>query len=138
MITPFENDPFALVWMAFKNLYPNKECKIWYDKKEPCENGGTVVLGETFFEDDGTTTVFIDYDLQVKNAVEIFAHELAHVAAGEDAAHGETWEKAFDAIFAEYNRLGYKMFDRHDTVEVIDGKNSVIEVANEEENEHRD
>lgn len=129
MQTPFENDPFALVWMAFKNLYPGKECKVWYDKKEQDENSETVALGETFFEDDGTTTVFIDYDLQVKDAVEIFAHELAHVAAGEEAAHGEAWENAFDSIFSEYNKIGYELFDKHDTLEVMDGGKAVIEVG---------
>lgn len=131
MQTPFENDPFALVWMAFKSLYPATECKVWYDKREQDENSDTVVLGETFFGDDGTATVFIDYDLQVKDAVEIFAHELAHVAAGEEAAHGEAWGEAFDAIFAEYNRIGYELFDKHNIIETIDGKQAVVEVMRE-------
>jgi hypothetical protein len=131
MQTPFKNDPFALVWTAFKNLYPDKECDVWYDKKERDENCDTVALGETFFDDDGTVTVFVDYELQVKDAVEIFAHELAHVAAGEEAGHGEKWEKAFDAIFTEYNRIGDELFEKHDTLEVMDGRKAEIEVMHE-------
>lgn len=132
MKTPFKNDPFALVWTAFKNLFPNKECDVWYDKKEESENCDTVTFGETFFADDGSIIVFIDYDLQVKDAVEILAHELAHVAAGKDADHGEAWEKAFDDIFTEYNRIGDEMFDKHETITAIDGAKCYVE---EEEGE---
>jgi hypothetical protein len=127
METPFKNDPFALVWTAFKNLFPRKECDVWYDKKEQGENGDSVTFGETFFDDDGSIIVFIDYDLQVKDAVEIFAHELAHVAAGKDAAHGEAWAKAFDDIFTEYNRIGYEMFGKHETITAIDGAQCYVE-----------
>jgi len=104
---------------------------VWYDKKGQDENYDTVALGETFFDDDGTVTVFVDYELQVKDAVEIFAHELAHVAAGEKAGHGEEWEKAFDAIFTEYNRIGEELFEKHDTIEVMDGRKAEIEVMRE-------
>lgn len=31
MQTPFENDTFSLVWQAFKNLYPDKDCKCYWD-----------------------------------------------------------------------------------------------------------
>lgn len=28
MESPFVNDPFAMVWQAFKNLYPGKDCEV--------------------------------------------------------------------------------------------------------------
>lgn len=42
--------------------------------------------------------------------VEIFAHELAHVATPEDREHGGAWKAAFDRIFEEYNRIAQDLF----------------------------
>jgi len=44
--------------------------------------------------------------------VEIFAHELAHVATPEDREHGEAWKAAFDRIFEEYNRIAQDLFGK--------------------------
>ena len=121
MNNPFVNDPFAMVWKAFKNLYPNKDCECLFDVIEKNEQGDEV-FGVTYFDDDGSITVVVDCTLTLANATEIFAHELAHVAVGDDAGHGEEWEKAFDDIFSEYNRIGYEMFDKHTPTEVIDAK----------------
>lgn len=46
----------------------------------------------------------------VAAGVEIFAHELAHVATPEDREHGEAWKAAFDRIFEEYNRIAQDLF----------------------------
>ena len=110
--SPFGNDPFALVAKAFKNLYPDKEYTAYWepniygdepeDTIKPC--------GLTDFGDDGTVVVFVDPGISVSNAVEIFAHELAHVAVGIDHDHNSEWEAAFDAIFDEYNRIASEMF----------------------------
>ncbi len=121
MNNPFENDPFAMVWQAFKNLYPDKDCICYFDVLEKNESGDTV-YGETDFQDNGTMYVFVDAGLRLADAVEIFAHELAHVAVGSDADHGELWQSAFDAIFVEYNRIGNELFDKHDKIETINGK----------------
>lgn len=50
--------------------------------------------------------MFVKPSLAVADAVE----ELAHVAVGVDHGHDEAWEKAFDDIFAEYNRIGDALF----------------------------
>lgn len=122
MTNPFINDPFAMVWQAFQNLYPDKKCNCVFDVLEKNEDGDTV-YGETWFNDDGSVEVVVDCTLKLSDAIEIFAHELAHVAVGADEAHDEKWQEAFDKIFIEYNRIGNEMFDRHTPVEdAINGK----------------
>lgn len=106
MTNPFVFDPFAAVWEAFKTLYPGKGENVTcaFDENIKDDNGKPV-LGTTDFLDDGSIVVLIDCNLKVCDAVEILAHELAHVAAGMDADHGPEWEKAFDAIYDKYDEL---------------------------------
>ncbi len=125
--TPFVNDMFALVWMAFKNLYPEKECMCEWVPKLDKDEDGEQLLGVTTFCDDGDVFVEIAATITVADAVETFAHELAHVAAGDSAGHGKAWEEAYDKIFDEYNRIGYEMYDKHDKIDVVDGKAYVRE-----------
>lgn len=68
------------------------------------------VYGLTDFGDDGTVSVFVKPSLEVADAVEILAHELAHVAVGIEHDHDEVWQEAFNKIFDEYNRIGEQMF----------------------------
>ena len=96
----FVNDPFVRVYEVFRQLYPDKDCRcFWTDDLEDA-------YGVTQFYDDSRSIpeIFISTDLPVKHAVEILAHELAHVAVGADADHGESWENAFEAIHREYCR----------------------------------
>lgn len=103
---PFDNDMFALVGRAFERLYPAKSPKITkIEWAEYVFDGNEEVCGYTNFRPDGSIHIRISGQLPVIHAVEIFAHELAHVAAGADVEHGEAWEKAFDAIHAEYMNL---------------------------------
>lgn len=111
-IQVFDNDPFAMVWQAYRNLYPGRPCPSveWchIDDADP-ETGKA--WGYTVFTDDGEIAVFVSCDIKVQDAVEILAHELAHVAVGAEEDHGEKWEAAFEAIFQEYNRIGAEMAD---------------------------
>lgn len=104
MTNPFKMDPFAYVWEAFRNLYPGKECECYL---APLEDDGTdhPHVGIASFDDDGEIMVLVDPNLSVRDAVEVLAHELAHVAVGPEAEHGEVWESAFEAIHQEYDRL---------------------------------
>ena len=101
---PFENDPFAIVWTAFHNLWPDAVCDVCWRGGLRDENGEPV-WGVTTFVDDDIPEVAINPSLEVWDAVEVLAHELAHVAVGIDEDHGEAWEKAFVAIHAEYDRV---------------------------------
>lgn len=110
MESPFINDPLPVVYRAFTSLFPNKSCTIFYGVKEEDEHGEEG-HGYTFFPDDGSepeVTVFAENDTNVQ--AEILAHELAHVAAGQEHGHDQVWEDAFDAIHAEFCRLSDEMF----------------------------
>ena len=110
LIAPFQNDMFAMVWSAFKKLYPDKDCEIYWEPQIRDEEDGKPVYGLTDFADDGSVAVFVKPSLEVADAVEILAHELAHVAVGVEHGHDEAWQGAFDKIFEEYNRIGSQMF----------------------------
>lgn len=110
-VTPFVNDPFSMVWVAFKNLYPDKECEVFWDQHQEDEHKEE--YGFTNFPSDGSTPqVFVYAEHPVNIQTETFAHELAHIAVGPGHEHDEVWEAAFDAIFKEYNRLGDLMFPK--------------------------
>ena len=132
MQTPFVNDMFSLVYLAFKNLYPEKtvQCE-WVPELEPSEDG-LEVFGVTTFSAD-SVYVEISAKLHVVDAVEILAHELAHVVSGSDADHGPEWEAAFDAIFDEYNRIGEELYPIHNSTPVISGKDYVRYEKEQEE-----
>lgn len=68
------------------------------------------MYGLTDFADDGSVAVFVKPSLEVADAVEVLAHELAHVAVGVEHDHDEVWQEAFDKIFEEYNRIGNQKF----------------------------
>lgn len=110
---PFGNDPFAIVYKAFKNLYPEKECEIRWEAEIKDENG-VPAFGVTRFGHDGekpVVLVCVDPGLQVWDAIEVLAHELAHVAIYPDCEdHGDEWEETIDAIFNEYNRVSAELF----------------------------
>ncbi len=96
-------DPFGLIVEIFNDLYPDTPCEIIFS--EGLHKGDGDPWGCTTFPDDGSDPqVVIDVETPLRHAVEILAHELAHVAVGGecDEEHGEDWEKAFSAIHQEY------------------------------------
>lgn len=109
MESPFKNDPFALVWAAFKRLYPDKECVCEWVPGTGKDEDGHDAYGLTTFTNDGRVVVMVTTDLPINDAVEILAHELAHVEAEYDADHGERWKAAFDAIFDEYFKVAKEL-----------------------------
>ena len=106
----FQNDPFTIVYEAFENLFPGRHCLCYWEPEIRPSEDGSKVYGLTDFGEDGTVCVFVDSNITVEDAIEVFAHELAHVAVGAVHDHDDTWEAAFDAIFEEYNRIGALMF----------------------------
>lgn len=110
--SPFKNDPFVIAYMAFKNLYPNKECEYYWAGDVNGDDEWNGSYGMTIFDKEtGEATVYIKPTISVKDAVEVFAHELAHVAAGEKHEHDSVWEEVFNAIFVEYGRIMMEMVE---------------------------
>ena len=104
-----KNSPFEILNIAFKRLFPNVKYKAYFDMEVKDENGEHA-CGFTDFKDNGEITIVIDGNLSIYNAIEIFAHELAHAGVGNEHEHDEVWEKAFDDLFKEYFRIGKKIF----------------------------
>lgn len=112
MRSPFVNDIFSLIWSAFKELYPDKECTCYMtDYITPSEDG-TPAYGLTEFADDGTIDVWVDVNIPATGVAEVLEHELAHVAVGVDAGHGDDWEKAFDMIHSRYEELAAELNEK--------------------------
>lgn len=108
MESPFKNDPFAIIYQAFKRLYPDKQCEIWWDTPQEADKQAFGVIN---FPDDGSfPQVFIYPNYPVHQQVEILAHELAHVAVGPEHEHDDVWDSAFGAIQEEYDRIGSELF----------------------------
>ena len=108
MTNPFKMDPFAYVWEAFRNLYPGKECECHLSAPEDTEcepRGGMTVWVDG--EEGSAIIVLVNPHLSVLDAVQVLAHELAHVAVGPESSHGEAWEEAYEAIREEYYALIY-------------------------------
>lgn len=107
----FINDPFRVVYQAFKELYPDKECEILFDYNVETTDTHERVKGVTIFPDDGSIPqIRIDCEQTIDQISGILAHELAHVALGKptwdrESDHGEDFEKTLDAIFDRFNEL---------------------------------
>lgn len=130
MKNPFLNDCFGMLWEAFCNLYPDKKDKVqcqWqpylFDEVE-----NEKCYGMTEYDDkEDFYYVSVTPEIKVLDATEILAHELAHCAVGVEHNHDEVWEKSFDDLFNEYNRIGEEKFDWHDKCECTDGKSHISE-----------
>ena len=135
MFSPFMNDGFSMIWQAFEHLFPEQkrkvECQI-VPVLDKADDGKEVYGLTEYFEEEDLYQVSISAELRILDGMEVFAHELAHCAVGVDNEHNKVWEKAFDDLFDEYNRLGEVMFDKHEKVEVTDGKAYVREKELEE------
>lgn len=133
METPFKNDIFSLIWQAFHNLYPDKQCDCYWEPEIRKAENGAEAFGLTDFGEDGTVAVFVTPTIPVCDCAEILAHELAHVAVGVEHNHDSAWEDAFDSIFREYNRIADELFGNKTTVTVTDGKAYVADNDNQKQ-----
>ena len=118
METPFVNDLFAITYMAFKNICPDKNVRIqWNTEIEPID--GEQLSGITRFAKDGT---IIDIEIlanqSVAEACETLTHELAHAIVGPIQEHGKEFQDAYDALVKEYIRILDEKFTDCITLEV--------------------
>ncbi len=110
LASPIINDPLAIVSIAFSQLYPGIEYRAQF-AGEVIDVNGEKAYGETCFPDDGSTPfITISAVTPIGAGPEIFAHELAHIAAGREAEHGAEWEAAMDKIHARYEEIAAALF----------------------------
>ena len=137
MNSPFLNDMLSIVGQAFNNVYPGKTVEVYWNLSIPQPETGHVCGVTSFCEDQyGNEFAVIDIDptLRVVDAVEVLAHEFAHVAAGEKVDHDDAWAAAYDAIHDEYDRITCRLFAETDVIkETIIVKSGKDYVPDDEE-----
>lgn len=105
------NDPFKMIIGIVKGRYPKARANIFFVEKKHLGKG---CLGETVFPDDGSMPqIAVSVEIPVARAVEILAHELAHLVLGPNpkgGAHGPKWKKVFKWIHAEYCEIHERRF----------------------------
>ena len=112
------NDPFSPLFEAFGCFYKDADKIEVYlvmpDEFDLYGDDGEPVLGFTLFPDDGgLPVIYVSAVLPFNNVVEVVAHEMAHVIAGQDEEHNEEWEQAFADIHLLYGEIYEKrMTDR--------------------------
>jgi len=106
----FQIDPLRMVWNVFCRLFPNTPFVLEWTDDLHKQDGDP--WGQAFIPDDNgdTPVVSIDVATPVRGAVEVLAHELAHVAVYDlglnelqDDDHGKHWEEILDKINEEYH-----------------------------------
>lgn len=105
MASPFQNDPSAIVALAFRELYPDAE---YYAQLVPAleDETGKPAYGLTIFPEDGSAPIVcVSAEAPISAEPELLAHELAHVVAGEGAGHGPEWKAAEEAISRQYDEI---------------------------------
>lgn len=100
------NDPFRILIEACRRLYPDLVAEIYFMPGNQLKKLEEGALGITNFPDDGgTAEIFIKAEQTLEQAVDIMAHELAHVAAGPEAEHGPEWEDAYENLYRKYHEI---------------------------------
>lgn len=107
----FINSPFAILDEAFRSLYPDKKYKACIEPSIKDDEGNRV-FGFTQFSKGETPVIAISAELSITDATEIFAHELAHVAAGEGAGHGERWDEEMLEAMEQEVKMHFMAFQQ--------------------------
>jgi len=99
-------NPYEVLLQAVKNLYGDFNVHIEFDASFRKRFVFFGHWGETCFPDDnGPPTIKVSAHLPVIHSLEIIAHELAHVIAGQSAGHNREWEEIFEKIYKEWEKL---------------------------------
>lgn len=88
-------------------LHPTITVQIGYLSAEACKSDdGEEVAGLTLYPDDGSAPeIWISEATPVYGVPDTLLHEMAHVVAGLEADHGPVWEREYEALWAEMNRI---------------------------------
>lgn len=105
MTVRFAFNPFELLLSLFEYHWPDKHALIDFVVRieEPDSDEEHGCAGCTSFDDE-PPRIGISKNVPLEHAVEVLAHELAHVAVGYDESHGVAWQAAFAKIHEEYQK----------------------------------
>jgi len=95
-------DPFMTLIDIFEKHHPGVSAEVKIVLGLKVQAGA---YGAIFFPNNGTRPIIsIDADASIAGAVEVLAHEFAHLVVGEQAGHGKSWGKVFDQIWEDFNK----------------------------------
>ena len=94
-VAKFACDPFNVLLSVFGRQSEAAVTVVWVSDLH-AEEGA---WGRTHF-DSNPIIIELDVDCPVRGALDVLAHELAHVIAGFEAGHGPEWEAAKAALLA--------------------------------------
>lgn len=101
----FINNPFDILKEIMYEVYPfvtyNVDIYIGQEMTDGKETFGCTLFPEN---EEDRTAIEVHYSLSLNDAVEVLAHELAHVIAGKEAEHNEDWEAVFEGIHVLFQR----------------------------------
>lgn len=101
-----QNDPFKTVLRIVRKRYSRAHARIYFVDKVKAKGLKKGACGLTIFPDDGKAPeIQISAGIPVWGAVEVLAHELAHLVLGRNpkgGPHGPAWEKTFRWIHREF------------------------------------
>lgn len=96
MTARFAPDPFSAILDAFNARHPDAGVVVQWVTDLYAEERA---WGRTHFDED-PIVIEIDGQIPVAGALDVLAHELAHVAAGFEVGHGPAWQEAKEALVA--------------------------------------
>ncbi|SHJ74892.1 M78 family metallopeptidase domain-containing protein [Tepidibacter formicigenes] len=108
------NNPFEDIVKIMNDIDPNINADIQFNPSLKGKDFGECGM-VTFPADDSTPLIDISTNIPFEAMIEVLAHELAHIIAGEESEHNTEWNKAFQKIQIEWQ---LKHEDNGVTVEV--------------------
>ena len=111
LVSPFANDPFALVALAFKNLYPEREYAAYFVPEVEDGSGGAA-CGVTTFPEDGSPPVVecIRRSPPLRRALRYLRTNWRMSPRRKIGSMAKRGRPPLTVFFEEYNRIAQDIF----------------------------
>lgn len=106
---PFENDLFAIMYDTFSKMHPHHP--DFYTQWALSDEFADDDNGYCEWRDDGTIVISISMGNTVEEALEVFAHELSHVAVGYDHDHDDDFNSEYENLMDAFTARLAQEFD---------------------------
>lgn len=97
----WQTDPFSVMLKIFNKRHPKKKARIVIAPPPKGENW----LGVTHWPEKRMPVIVLNPECLLGGSLDILAHELAHLATGEDltgCGHTKEWKKEYKKIYSEW------------------------------------